>query len=220
MITELDRYIEFLIRVIEGLNSPSKQPPKEDKEELERITSKILDELVVNPGGIIFTENNSSKKGKCRTAINFFFQSFNSEEFSDFFAEKRNELDELFEYEDRFTSLRPTFIDIHPANQKQFFTFYNEAMRCWLFGLDISSVIVISTLLENTLKATLGKNSKFEKLIDESYRRNIISLKSRDHAHKLRKTRNKIAHEGFIINKDESLKLVIETKDVIEDICS
>ena len=220
MITELDRYIEILIKVLEGLQSHSKTPEKDEKEELERLTLKILHELVMNPGGIIFTENSYSKKQSYRAAINFLFKSFNSEEFSDFFIEKQNELNELFEYEDRFKSLRPTFIDIKPTNQKQFFTFYNESMRCWLFGLDISAVIVISTLLEKTLKNKLGRNLKFEKLIDESYKKHIISLESKNHAHKLRKTRNRIVHDGIIVKKDESLKLITKTKNVIEEIYS
>lgn len=220
MITDLDKYIELLIKVLEGLQSPSNNVNEGEKAELESLTSEILHELVVNPGGVIFTENSKAKKQSYKAAISFFYKSFNSDEFSDLFLEKQDELSELFEYENRLSSLRPTFINIHPTNQKQFYSFYNESMRCWLFGLDISSVIVISTLLENILKSALNSNSGLEILINDSFSKGIISSTSKTNSHMLRKTRNKIVHEGYIVNRNESLQLITKTKEIIEDIYS
>jgi len=197
--------------------------------------------LSTNPGGLIFIEN-KEKIEACRVAVEKLFELYTPDELYEEILEGGFGglmFDELDSYAYRAKKLMPIFLSIKPENKK-FYTYYNEAMKCWLYGLSNSSIIIIASLLENILKDRLKdfsqkellyiieilkadkKNRRvqinFENLIDIAEYKGILSNKSKISSHDLRDKRNKIAHNGYNINSDEALDLINNTKTIFEEL--
>ena len=131
----------------------------------------------------------------------------------------------LYKYAERAKELIPTFINIKPSN-REFYVLYNEAMKCWFYGLENSAVILSSTLLENTLKSKDGKinknkdsrNTNLYNLINKFESVGVLSAIGAEKAHEIRQVRNEIVHQGLNIASSKALRLVRNSKDILEEI--
>jgi hypothetical protein len=237
METKLLRYLELLLKIMESVTNSKKLTALESGE-FNNISKNLIEFLIINPGGLIFLEDTKKIKA-CKLAVEKLFELYTSDELYEEILEGGfggllfNELDS---YAYRIKNLNPIFFSIKPKN-KEFNIYYNEAMRCWLYGLSNSSIIIMASLLENILKEKLkkfsqkelleilknikhiGKNKKqisFKDIIDIAKSKEIISKKSRVSADNLRERRNKIVHKGLDIDSDEALKLLNDTKNIFE----
>jgi len=237
---DLLRYIELLIRIIESVRDSSELKESES-EELNKISKKLIEFLITNPGGLIFIEN-KEKINALKFAVKKLFELYPPDEIYEEILEGGFGglmFDELDAYAYRVKKLMPTFLSKRPEND-EFFVYYNEAMRCWLYGLNNSSIIIVTSLLENILKDMLKNFSQkellkiieiiradeeyrrvqinFENLIDIAEYKGILSNKSKNSSHDLRKIRNKIVHKGYNIDSDKSLELLTNTKEILEEL--
>ena len=240
--SKLKRYLELFIKIIEESLDSEKKFSEEESNEFNEICKTLIEELITNPGGLIFID----EKEKIKTykfGVEKLFELYSSEElFEEILGGGFGGLmfDELDNYVYRAKKLMPTFISIRPDSKDFFYTYYNEAMRCWLYGLTNSSLIITASLLENLLKEQINNLSQqevqevlkivkadekykgievsFENLIDIAEIKGIISRKSKNTAHILRKKRNKIVHTGLNIDSDNSLELITKTKKIFEEL--
>ena len=237
---KLIRYIELSIKLIESFSGSAKLT-KSESDEFNKISKDVIEFLITKPGGLIFIENKKRIKA-CKFAVEKVLELHTSDELYDEVLEGGfNGLmfDELDTYTSRVRRLRPTFLSITPDN-KEFYTYYDEAMRCWLYGLNNSSIIIIATLLENILKERLSDfNQKeiikileiiradekfkrveinFDVLIDIAEYKGWLSEENKLSAHRLRKKRNKIVHNGLNISSNEAIDLINKTKNIFEEL--
>ena len=181
----------------------------------------------------------SQKKEAYKFAIERLFEIYSGEQIWDEILSGGYSgviFDELDKYAERAKELTPTFINIEPS-YKEFYVLYNEAMKCWFNGLENSAVILSSTLLENTLKDQIknlkdwetlkserckknkkARSSNFQTLINKFESNGLLSSKSAEKAHEIRRVRNKIVHHGFNIASTEAIRLIRNTKDILEEI--
>ncbi|MBW2596013.1 MAG: DUF4145 domain-containing protein [Deltaproteobacteria bacterium] len=197
----------------------------EESEEFNRLCREIFEELIRNPGGIIYI-GSKEKKDAYKSSIERLFEIYSGEQICDeilsggYCGIVFNELDK---YAERAKELIPTFINIEPS-YKEFYVLYNEAMKCWFNGLENSAVIISCTLLENTLKSEGGKRHKLSRntnlcrLINEFRSFDLLSASGAEKAHEIRRIRNKIVHHGLNVASAVSLTLVRNTKDILEEI--
>lgn len=224
------KYIDLLMKLYQSVIDKSKLADGES-EEFNRVCGEIFEELIRNPGRIIYIES-KEKKEAYKFAIERLFEIYSGEQIWDEILSGGYSgviFDELDKYAERAKELTPTFINIKPS-YKEFYVFYNEVMECWFNGLENSAVILSSTLLENTLKdwETLkserckknkkARSSNFQTLIDKFKSNGLLSSKSAEKAHEIRRVRNKIAHRGFNIASTEAIRLIRNTKDILEEI--
>ncbi|MHA1395942.1 MAG: DUF4145 domain-containing protein [Promethearchaeota archaeon] len=235
---KLERFIQLLIKILQ--KSENNEKLKEiDAKEFEQITRELMEFLITNPGGFIFIDD-KDKIRAYKFAVQRLYELYSPEEIIDEILEGGFGgllLDSIDDYAYRATKLKPLFLTFKPEN-KEFYTYYNEAMNCWLHGLNNSSIIIISSLIENILKEKILElpekdiikivkiikedeeikriEASFFDLIDLAKEKKLISESDRNILHELRTTRNKIVHSGYSLKSDESLILVEKTKEVIE----
>ncbi|MCP4681856.1 MAG: DUF4145 domain-containing protein [Desulfobacterales bacterium] len=225
---KLLRYIELLLKLYQSVIDKSSLS-KEESEEFNRLCREIFEELIRNPGGIIYI-GAKGKKDAYKFAIERLFEIYSGEKIWDEILSGGYGgivFDELDKYAERAKELIPTFINIEPSN-REFHVLYNEAMKCWFYGLENSAVILSSTLLENTLKSKDGKrnkdkdsrNTNLYNLINKFESVGVLSTIGAEKAHEIRDVRNKIVHQGMNIASSEALRLVRNTKDILEEIFS
>jgi hypothetical protein len=221
---KLLRYIELLLNLYQSIIDKSSLTREESKE-FNRLCREIFEELIRNPGGIIYIKS-KAKKEAYKLAIERLFESYSGEQISEEILSGGYGgviFDELDKYAERAIELTPTFINIKPS-YKEFYVLYNEAMKCWFNGLENSAVIISCTLLENTLKSEEGKRDKHIRntnlcgLINEFKSLCLLSTSGAEKAHEIRRIRNKIVHHGLNVASAKALSLVRNTKDILEEI--
>jgi hypothetical protein len=221
---KLLRHKELLLNLYQSVINKYSLTRKES-EEFNRLCREIFEELIRNPGGVIYIKS-KEKKEAYKLAIERLFEIYSREQISEEILSGGYGgviFDELDKYAERAIELTPTFININPS-YKEFYVLYNEAMKCWFNGLENSAVILSCTLLENTLKSEEGKRNKASRntrlcaLIDKFKSLGLLSTFGAEKAHELRKIRNKIVHHGLNITSAEALILVRNTKDILEEI--
>lgn len=221
---KLLRYIELLLILYQSVIDKSSLQGKES-EEFNRLCREIFEELIRNPGGIVYIKA-KEKKDAYKFAIERLFEIYSGEQiWNEILSGGYSGIvfDELDKYAERAKELIPTFINIEPSN-REFYVLYNEAMKCWFYGLENSAVILSCTLLENTLKSEEGKrnnasrNANLCALINKLKSLGLLSTFGAEKAHEIRKFRNKIVHHGLNIASAEALILVRNTKDILEEI--
>lgn len=221
---KLLRYIELLLNLYQSVIDKSILM-REESEEFNRLCREIFEELIRNPGGIIYIKS-KAKKEAYKLAIERLFEIYSGEQiWEEILSGGYGGLifDELDKYVERAIELAPTFINIKPS-YKEFYVLYNEAMKCWFNGLENSSVIISCTLLENTLKSEKDKrdkpsrNTKLCALINEFKSLGLLSTSGAEKAHEIRTIRNKIVHHGLNVASAEALTLVRNTKGILEEI--
>lgn len=234
---KLLKYIVLLVKVYQSVTDKSSLSA-EASEEFNRVYREIFEELIRNPGGIIYIES-KEKKEAYKFATERLFEIYSGEQIWDEILSGGYGgviFDELDKYAERAKELTPTFISIEPS-YKEFYVLYNEAMKCWFNGLENSAVILSSTLLENTLKDQIKnlkdeetlkserckkkrnpKSANFCTLINIFEGKNLLSSKGAEKAHEIRKVRNKIVHHGFNIDSTGAIRLIRNTKDILEEI--
>mgnify|MGYP000344973015 CR=1 FL=1 len=221
---KLLRHIELLIKLYQSVIDKYSLS-KEESEEFNSLCDEIFEELIRNPGGIIYIGTKERKEGYKRV-VEGLFEIYSGEHICDEILSGGYGgivFDELDKYSERAKKLIPTFITIEPS-YKEFYVLYNEAMKCWFNGLENSAVIISCTLLENSLKSEerkIGKPSKNISLcglINEFKSIGALSAAGAEKSHTLRKVRNKIVHHGLNVDSAEALILVRNTKDILEEI--
>lgn len=221
---KLLRHIELLLKLYQSVIDKSSFS-REESEEFNSLCREIFEELIRNPGGIIYI-GAKERKEAYKAAIERLFEIYSGEQIWDEFLSGGYGgivFDESDKYSERAKKLIPTFINIEPS-YKEFYVLYNEAMKCWFNGLENSAVIISCTLLENTLKSEERKRDKPSsninlcRLINEFKSIGALSAAGAEKAHTIRKIRNKIVHHGLNVASAEALNLVRNTKDILEEI--
>lgn len=232
--SNLHEYIQLAQKLIESVQTENEGLTESIRDKFNKLYGDLLNKLISDPAGLIHFDDPEDAQ-TYQTVIKIVYTLFDENYLKELAEDELHNIEEIYTYFNRAPKLRPTVITIDPSFHG-FNVFYNEAMRCWLFGMDNAAIILAATLVENALFNELeeeldhltelrvnnsqpqGVSLNFKKLIDYAYDFEIITSKSRSLAHKLRKSRNNIVHNGTNITKTYSHNLINSTKDIIEDL--
>ncbi|MDZ7370261.1 MAG: DUF4145 domain-containing protein [candidate division KSB1 bacterium] len=210
-------------------------------DEFESLWGSIVEDLMWAPGTLIYIEDENERK-VTQSIINWIWDTTDSEEIFDEITGGGYSgllVNIIGDYIDRAKKLRPTIISINPANI-EFKSYFEEAMKAWLYGLNNSSLILCCSIIEDLLKTQLYnidlnlaldleyegeklkgiKNKKLERLIDEAYNHEIIDKREKESAHGIRILRNNALHNLEKIGEEQTLKAILGTKELVEKILS
>ncbi len=211
---------------------------------------KIRFQLIQNPGLLIYIQD-ENKRNIFETDIEFIWGKLEDDisDYNDIYYEILNDPEGMSEfygmdeeilvdfsevllsingmYLHRANKLRPTFISVKPQNS-EFESLYQEAMKTWLFGLNIAAVNLCWALIENLFREKLTavnkiaelyyKKNFLRNLIDKVYEENFIDKDNMKTAHRIRYLRNLATHELKKISDDEIYKIIQQTKDIAGNI--
>lgn len=126
---------------------------------------------------------------------------------------------------DRLKLLKPTLVLKYKATyNNNFRTYYKEAMLSWLYGLNNSSIILCSAILEEALEEILSrfnldyKNERFEILIDHAKTLNVVDDDTHRNLHEIKRIRNQSVHNLKDFTSKSTLELILSTKNIIEQL--
>ncbi len=215
-----------------------KAEPSQKKEFCE-LCEKIIEDLIWAPGKLIYVPD-ETERVKAQCLVDLIWSKQESEELFDQMVGGSYTgllVEILGDYTDRAKMLKPTFISVNPKNI-EFSRYYEDAMRAWLFGLNSAALILCCSIIEDTLKEQLYnldpnlalildihegkvtgiKNKKMEKLIYEAANHNIIDIRGKRIAHRIRELRNSAIHSLEKIDDSQTYQAILDTKELIEKI--
>ena len=224
---------EKVKRLVEMMQSST--PKKTDNEKLELLMS-IRRELVFSPGTLIFFKDPSELKA-AEFVMDFIWDTMDSEEIWKEIGYLFVDLEE--DYVDRAKKLKPILISINPQNT-EFQTYFDEAMKAWLFGLNNSAIILCFAILEDILVSELRdidpdlalelkrvdgkekgvKNKKLAILIKNAFERNLVDDREYAILDELRTIRNNCIHHLIPVEEQKTYEVIIRTKEIVEKILS
>ena len=101
--------------------------------------------------------------------------------------------------------------------------YLNEAMRCYIYGQFLASLLVcraaIEASLEDRLPATEVQNIREDKLmtlIDRAWKKGLLDDALQEWAHEVRKLANDAAHPGRLVREDECKLSLQKTRGILE----
>ena len=212
-----------------------------DEKEFSSLWESIEEDLIQFPGNLIYFQDKSIMES-AQFMIDIIWGNMNIDDIFDEMIGGRYTsllLDIVGDYLERAKLLKPTLIFVDIDNT-EFKAYFQEAIRAWLYGLNNSAIILCCSIIENIIKTELWKidinlavdldkdgnkilgtkDKKLETLINNAYDQQIIDKKSKSKAHEIRILRNKAIHKLQKINDKETLKAILDTKDIIENIFS
>ena len=223
----------LLIDMLE--NQASGDTIDEDKDSrAKELVTIIQKELIYNPGTLIYFEDEleiDSVKG----VVDWVWQNLNPQvAFEEMTGGEYTDLlvHTMGEYVDRAKMLKPTFISTNPANN-DFQVYYEEAMHCWLFGLDRAALILCSSIVESLIKQKVseineeylyqeenGKGRRrektFKQLIEMVKFLKLINSSQANAMHDIRRSRNQAVHSLETISEKETHSKIMQTKEIAE----
>ncbi len=212
-------------------------PEKEFKEQIDLLYKPIIEDLLEVPGKLIYIKDPNELK-LAQEAIDLIWHII---DFDELYVEVNSGgvpeslVNKMGDYVHRVKMLKPTFISVNPQNH-EFFIYFDEAMKAWMFGLTNSSLILCCSILETTLRQELYKISidlvyelrksdrtlegvdsyPLETLIDNAAKENLISFEEKKMAHGIRKLRNDAIHSLRKVSHEETYEAILNTKKLIE----
>jgi len=197
---------------------------------------EILDELVRNPGKLIYIEDKSQLK-RVRIAIDILVKSIESEDvFDEMIGGDYTSLmvNIMGEYTDRIKLLRPIFIS--STIDREFEVYFEETVQSWLLGQKAGPLILVCSLLENIIKTKLeeideslvyyssnGRGTRtycLDKLIQHAKERKLLSRDLADRAFKIKNLRNRSVHNLKSVGSEEAYKALMDIIEIVEYVFS
>jgi len=145
-------------------------------------------------------------------------------------------VDIVSNYINKAKVVKPIFVSVDPEIS-DFYVYFAEAMKSYFYGLNKSALILCCSILENIIKKKLSKvddslvykllkkNGKtivteysLKKLINNAATINLISCEEKENAHDIRDLRNKAVHKMLHISSDQTYKVIIDSKNLIESL--
>ena len=195
--------------------------PMELKSKFSSLHESILNDLVWSPGTPIYLNDPSELKA-FQTAIDVIWENVDSKLlFEEMTSGGYSGLlvSIIGDYTDRVKMLKPTFVSINPKDT-DFYIYFNEAMKAWLFGLNNASLILCCSILETTLKQNLNKsrveNHRLETLIDKAAKAKLLNNEEKAIAHDIRKLRNNAIHGLCQVSYNNTFGAIMNTKKLVE----
>lgn len=235
---DLNRFGSLLYRLFED-EELFKSDPK-STEEFEELRDEIFDYLLWYPGSMVFVSSQSEKERnefilKVLHDImepNDIFTDIASGGYSGYLALTIGELT------DKLKELKPTFITIEPKDEKVM-NYFQEAMKSWLYGIHIGALIICQAVIEDILKDRLqdiddsmvyeyGPKDKPKKVWQTSYKDmlnnalsvGLINEKQYNSMDNIRRKRNKATHRLYTYSDKQVYKVIMDTKEVVQDLLS
>jgi hypothetical protein len=192
-----------------------------DFKEAQDLGREILDCLLWNPGSLVSLRNFREMK-EAEQAIEILWEYWDPDKV--FIELLEGEFGGLFgyladRYADRARFLRPTFTLLRPKSEVRMYL--NQAMQAWAHGLDISSVILCWSVIENLLREKLSENgsqlsSDRGKWIRTARERGWLETETSRSADRIRTLRNEMVHKPRKFAPRRVYAVIMETKEVVE----
>ena len=203
------------------------------------LLEEITEELIWRPGRLLYYED-SGKSEAAKTILKLLWPIIDGPEIFDEMTggEYTSILVNIMgDYTDRIEMLKPTLISIPP--DPELFVYYEEAMKCWLFGLNNSSIILCGSLLETVLKQKLRdlnvdlvcevvfRNDRkyvndfgLDKLIKNAQDQFLLFENEANNAHDIKRLRNKVVHKLRTLDSKKTFEAIGKTKVLVENLLS
>ena len=207
-----------------------------EEKEFNSLWKSIVEGLMWSPGTLIYIPNEAERKA----AKVFIDVIWKNEDTDDIFDEITGGgysgllVNIIGDYIDRAKILKPTFISINPENT-EFYVYFEEAMRSWLFGLNNSVLILCCSMLESLLKEKLSavsvsyvydfsdnknfsgiKQFQMDKLISNASQIGLIGKQETNVAFTIKNLRNNVVHKLQNVSQQQAYEAIMNTKDLIE----
>ncbi len=242
---EIDVTSEPLAQIIKGLIDLHKKYKTENitpesfvkySEETRDYAKEIVEHLMWKPGTLICFEDTDLMRD-ATSAIDSLYEDMNYKELSDeMFSGGYGGLlvNIIGDYIDRAMKLKPTLVSVRPNEVVS--AYFQNAMECWLYGINSASVILCCSIVENLLKQryptlqyksdNIFKDFKYlkdfertlEEFIDEVAKKGFIDENTRKMAQGIRILRNSTVHKLKQITSDEAYNAIMNTKKIIEQL--
>lgn len=207
--------------------------------EFNLLWKSIVEDLMWSPGTLIHIADEAKRKA-AKILIDLIWKIQDAEEIFDEMTSGGYSglmVNIVGDYIDRAKMLKPTLISINTQNF-EFKTYFEEAMKAWLHGLNSSSLILCGSLIEDMIKTQLynidpnpalelegkkqnvkvKKNKALFKLIETAFSHQIIDKEDKKTAHRIRELRNKAVHKLEKVGEEETYRAILDTKELIEKI--
>src|SRR4030042_2091055 len=158
---EMDVTSEPLVQFIKGLVDLHKNYKKENitpvsfvkySEEAIDYAKEIIGHLMWKPGTLIYFED-SYLMEEAKSAIDSLWEDMNYEDLSnEMFSGGYGGLlvSIIGDYIERGMKLKPTFVSVKPDDIVS--VYFQNAMECWLYGINSATLILCCSIIENLLK--------------------------------------------------------------------
>lgn len=228
--------LDFVDLSKEYEKTPTSDPLKYSDERSD-FAKGIAEHLMWHPGTLVYLEDPEliadAKKAIDDLWDNTSYAELCDEMFSGGFSSLMVSI--VGNYIENVKSLKPTFVSIEPG--KEIRTYFQQAMTAWCHGLNTAALILSCSILEKTLhEALLKKDAKliyksttvksfkalrygeynFEEKIDNAKDVSMFDEQEKNKAHKIRIARNNAVHNIKQSSKDETYRMIMTTKDLLE----
>ncbi len=201
-------------------------------QEAENITYEIVNNLIWNPGGLIFIED-TDLINDALTVVNEIWRSTSLDELWEEISAggyRGLMVNILSDYIERAKYLRPVFVSVKPTAEVNLY--FHEAMKSWLFGMDAAALILCCAIMEEFLgkkypkltphertkitKKGKGKKGDLEALIDKAKKEHLFDDTDFTKATKVRILRNDAIHKRKRIETNDTYDAIVNTVSIVE----
>ena len=229
-------YLKILKDSLEDHSAPLS---KEEKQKFEELHEEITDRMVWSPGDLIYMKD-PVDLGRAKAIIDFMWRILDTEELSEDLTGPGYGgfmVNTMCDYADRVKMLKPTFVSVEAS--PEFSVFFKEAMSCWMFGLNNSSLILCCSLLEFTLReklAAIDEDLVYEvrvrggdyhvddvglgKLIKNAAKQGLLSYEEKEDAFEIKDLRDGAVHKLRDVSSEQTYNAILKTKDLTESLLS
>lgn len=205
-------------------------------EQVTQLMHEIVDYLMWSPGTLVYVDDPFEMQ-RFKKIVDFVWTSMDEDEiFDEITGGGYGGLLGIMvrDYIDRAKMLRPAFVSIDPE-KFEFRTYFEEAMRSWLFGLSNSALILSCVILESLLKEKLCridaklvydfpdrndlrgvKQVSLARLIKNAFDHGLFDRQDRKAAIKIKDFRNNAVHKQEAISDKEVYDALMSTKELVE----
>jgi len=208
----------------------------EKKEETNKLIEDIVDYLVWYPGALFYDENHARHK-RNEVVIDLLWKIVDSDQIIDeLFSGGYSGLlaNMLGDFSERVKMLKPTFISVNPETT-EFSSYYEEAMKAWLYGLSNAAIIICFAVIEDLLKDRLCqvdieyvyelkdpnnpkgvKQLSYDRIIMAAMGEGLINKKEKNILFNIKKLRNNSIHSLTSVSDSEVYDAILQTKRIVE----
>lgn len=234
IVDKIDRLGDLFADMLSDPEMFDVKPDKKD--ETDKLIADIVDYLVWFPGALFFDENQARHK-RNETVIEFLWKIVDSDEiFDELLSGGYSGLlaNILGDFSERVKMLKPTFISINPETT-EFSSYFEEAMKAWLYGLSNAALIICFAVIEDLLKDRLCqvdieyvyelkdpnnpkgvKRVSYDRIIMAAMDEGLINKKEKNILFNIKKLRNNSIHNLTSVSDSEVYDAIIHTKRIVE----
>jgi len=198
----------------------------------------IIDRLLWSPGQLVTSDKNSDTEW-LEIVVNAVWDDLSENEiFDELHSGGYSGLlsFQMDTFSKRVKMLKPTFINKKASINKEFRTFYQEAMKCWLYGLNNAAIMLSHSILEDNIRNQLcllpnreyaftlidpktfksNKKEGMGKLVGYVKKEKLLPSNLIKDVEYISEARNNAIHNLDDVNDEDAYDIITKTKFIVE----